>query len=118
MIFHTQTKFALQILCLRPKVCRCRRGEVIIMYFVPDGTKICGLHECEICAMRFLSLETSPQMICPYCDEEADMELGPDEVILQEPESAKLVKVVRDEEVEMMDGLLSLAHTGGDFEWL
>ena len=34
------------------------------------------------------------------------------------PEAAKLIKVVKDEEVEMMDSLLSLAITGGDYEWI
>jgi hypothetical protein len=46
------------------------------------------------------------------------MELGPDDEMPQAPEAAKLIKVVRDEEVEMMDTLLSLAITGGDYNWL
>ena len=60
------------------------------MYFVPDGTKICGYYECEDCGMRFLSVAVAPCLICPYCGEE----------------------------VEMMDTLLSLAITGGDYNWL
>ena len=28
------------------------------------------------------------------------------------------LKVIEGEEVEMMDGLLSLARTGGDFNWI
>ena len=88
------------------------------MYFVPDGTKRCGLYECSNCYMRFLALETEPKILCPYCEGEADMELGPDEVLPEEPETATLVKIVQEEEVELMDGLLSLAHTGGDYEWL
>ena len=46
------------------------------------------------------------------------MELGPDDEMPQAPEKAKLIKVVRDEEVEMMDTLISLAITGGDYEWI
>jgi len=46
------------------------------------------------------------------------MELGPDEEMPEAPEAAKLIKVVKDEEVEMMDTLLSLAITGGDYEWI
>lgn len=88
------------------------------MYFVPDGTKLCGFYECESCSMRFLSVVVAPQMVCPYCGEEVDMELGPDEEMPEAPETAKLLQVVRDEEVEMMDTLLSLALTGGDYEWL
>ena len=88
------------------------------MYFVPDGTKICGYYECEDCGMRFLSVAVAPSLICPYCGEEVDMEVGPDEEMPQAPEMAKLIKVVRDEEVEMMDTLLSLAITGGDYEWI
>ena len=33
-------------------------------------------------------------------------------------EAAKLIKVVEGEEVEKIDGLLSLARTGGDFNWI
>ena len=88
------------------------------MYFVPDGTKVCGLYECSNCYMRFLSLETEPMIICPYCEGEVDMELGPDEELQAAPETAKLIQVVSGEDVEMMDSLLSLAHTGGDYAWL
>lgn len=88
------------------------------MYFVPDGTKVCGYYECEDCRMRFLSVAVAPYIVCPYCGEEMDMEIGPDEEMPQAPETAKLMKVVRDEEVELMDGLLSLAITGGDYNWL
>ena len=61
------------------------------MYFVPDGTKLCGFYECEDkeCRMRFLDVRIAPTLVCPYCGEEVDMEV-----------------------------LLSLAHTGGDFEWI
>lgn len=88
------------------------------MYFVPDGTKVCGFYECSECGMRYLSLVIAPSMVCPYCGEEVDMELGPDDEMPQAPEAAKLLKVVKDDEVEMMDTLLSLAITGGDYNWL
>ena len=57
-------------------------------------------------------------MVCPYCGEEVDMELGPDDEMPEIREDAKLLKVIEGEEVEMMDGLLSLARTGGDFNWI
>lgn len=88
------------------------------MYFVPDGTKICGYYECSDCGMRFLSVIVGPSLTCPYCGKEVDMELGPDDEMPQTSETAKLIKVVRDEEVEMMDALLSLAITGGEYEWI
>ena len=30
------------------------------MYFVPDGTTMCGYYECEDCGMRFLELQIGP----------------------------------------------------------
>ena len=57
--------------------------------------------------------------MCPYCGEEPDMEIGPDEEMPQAKEAAKLIQVVEGEEdVEKFDTLLSLAVTGGDYEWL
>lgn len=88
------------------------------MYFVPDGTQVCGFFECEECGMRYLSRTIAPTMVCPYCGEEVDMELGPDDEMPTETETAKLIKVVEGEDVEKMDALLSLAITGGDCEWL
>ena len=79
---------------------------------------MCGYYECEDCGMRFLDLQIGPRIVCPYCGEEVDMELGPDDEMPEAPEAAKLIKVVKDEEVEMMDTLLSLALTGGDYEWI
>ena len=56
---------------------------------------------------------------CPYCGEEPDMEIGPDEEMPVAEETAKLLQVVEgEEEVEKMDTLLSLAITGGDYNWL
>ena len=43
------------------------------MYYVPDGTELCGFYECEECGNRFLSLKIVPKLVCPYCGEEPDM---------------------------------------------
>lgn len=89
------------------------------MYYVPDGTQMCGYYECSDCKNRFLSLKIVPQLVCPYCGEEPDMELGPDEEMPEIKEAAKLIQVVSgEEEVEKMDTLLSLAITGGNYDWL
>ena len=89
------------------------------MYYVPDGTQTCGYYECSDCKNRFLSLKIVPQLVCPYCGEEPDMELGPDEEMPEIKEAAKLIQVVSgEEEVEKMDTLLSLAITGGNYDWL
>lgn len=89
------------------------------MYYVPDGTELCGYYECEECGNRFLSLATDPKIVCPMCGEEPDMELGPDDEMPVAVEHAKLLQDVRGkEEVEKMDGLLSLAATGGDYNWI
>lgn len=89
------------------------------MYYVPDGTQFCGFYECKDCGERFLDVKIVPKMICPYCGEEPDMEIGPDEEMPQVVEAAELLQVVEgEEEVEKMDTLLSLAITGGDYEWL
>ena len=80
------------------------------MYYVPDGTEMCGYYECKECGNRFLALQTGPQLVCPYCGEE-QMPVA--------AESAKLIQVVKGaEEVERMDTLLSLAVTGGDYAWI
>lgn len=89
------------------------------MFYVPDGTQICGFYECESCDSRFLDLKIGPRIVCPYCGEEPDMEIGPDEEMPTAKEDAKLLQVIEgEEEVEKMDGLLSLALTGGDYDWL
>ncbi|RHG25512.1 FYDLN acid domain-containing protein [Roseburia intestinalis] len=89
------------------------------MYYVPDGTEMCGYYECKECGTRFLALQTGPQLVCPYCGEEPDMEVGPDEEMPVAAESVKLIQVVKGaEEVERMDTLLSLAVTGGDYAWI
>lgn len=89
------------------------------MYFVSDGTEFCGFYECESCCTRFLDARIAPRMICPYCGEHPDMEIGPDDEMPVAKEDAKLLQVVEGaEEVERFDQLLSLAITGGDYEWI
>lgn len=88
------------------------------MYYVPDGTLIAGFYECEDCSNRFLSTMIGPRIICPYCGETPDMEIGPDDEMPTANEAAKLLQVVEGEDVEKFDTLLSLAITGGDYEWL
>ena len=46
------------------------------MYYVPDGTTKCGFYECKCCQSRFLSLQTMKKIPCPYCEQDADMEIG------------------------------------------
>ena len=56
---------------------------------------------------------------CPECEAEIDYEIGPDESLEDLLETADLKqKIEGEEEVEKMDALLSLAVTGGDFEWI
>ena len=89
------------------------------MFYVPDGTQLCGYYECEECGNRFLSLQVGPRIVCPYCGEEPNMEIGPDEEMPKIEEHAVLLQVVSgEEEVEKMDTLLSLAITGGDYPWI
>lgn len=89
------------------------------MYYVPDGTEVCGFYECCNCDSRFLDVNIRPTMICPYCGTAPDMEIGPDDEIPVSLETAKLISVIEGEEnVEKTDGLLALAFTGGDYEWI
>ena len=89
------------------------------MYFVEDGTEVAGFYECEECYMSFLSPQIAPRIICPYCGKAADMEIGPDDEMPSDVESAKLIQVVEGEEVEKFDTLLSHTITGGDDdEWV
>ena len=88
------------------------------MFYVPDGTEHCGFYERSECENRFLDIKIAPSIVCPYCGEEPDMEIGPDEEMPPVVESAKLLKVLEGEEVEKYDCLLSLAVTGGDDSWI
>ena len=49
------------------------------MYYVQDGTERAGYYECEACGERFLDVRIAPSLVCPYCGEVPDMEIGPDE---------------------------------------
>ena len=81
------------------------------MFYVPDGTHRCGLYTCEKCGSRFLDIKVGPSLVCPYCGEEPDMPVI--------SEDAKLVKMLEgEEEIEKYDQLLSLALTGGDYNWI
>ena len=89
------------------------------MYFVRDNIEVCGFYECQDCNQRFLNETIVPYMICPYCGEQPDMEIGPDDDMPTINESAKLIRVIEGkEEIEKMDALLSLAITGGDYNWI
>ena len=89
------------------------------MYYVPDGTEMCGFYECEECANRFLSLKIGPKLVSPYRGEEPKMDIGQEEEMTVAKETAKLLEVVEGaENVERMDALLSLAVTGGDYDWI
>ena len=88
------------------------------MYYVPDGTERCGFYECSDCGNRFLDIRIAPSVVCPYCGEDVDMEVGPDEEMPKAVESAKLIQMLEGEDVEKYDTLLSLAITGGDYTWI
>ena len=64
-------------------------------------------------------MEIKERVACPECEAEIDYEIGPDESLEDLLETADLKqKIEGEEEVEKMDALLSLAVTGGDFEWI
>ena len=88
------------------------------MFYVPDGTERCGFYECTECGNRFLDTQIAPIIVCPYCGEEPDMEIGPNDETPVITESARLIQVLEGEDVEKYDALLSLAITGGDEEWI
>ena len=90
------------------------------MYFVEEGTQRCGLYGCTKCASRFLDARIVPRMVCPYCGVTMqDLEIGPDDVMPSEEENAVLEEVIEGaENVALHDGLLSLALTGGNYEWI
>jgi len=89
------------------------------MFYVPDNTEIAGFYECSECDNRFLDTKIVPRMVCPYCGKVPDMEIGPDDEMPEVVESAKLLQVIEGaKEVEKTDALLSLAFTGGDYDWI
>ena len=88
------------------------------MYYVPEGTTKCGYYQCESCGEKFLSLQTLNTIDCIYCEQEMDLEIGPDEDMSMLKDTAKLIEVLEGEDVEKMDTLLSLAITGGNYDWI
>lgn len=88
------------------------------MYYVPDGTQKCGYYECAVCGSKFLALELTDTTVCPYCDSDIDLEIGPDEDMQTVQNTAKLLQILEGEDVEKMDMLLSLAITGGNYDWI
>ena len=89
------------------------------MFYLPDGPTQCGFYECKKCGNRFLSLQTMKKIPCPDCERDIDYEIGPDESLADLLDTAELLRIVEgEEEVAKMDGLLSLAITGGDEEWI
>lgn len=88
------------------------------MYYVPDDTKKCGYYECERCRDKFLSLAMTDKTDCPSCVSEVDMEMGPGEEMNECQNTAKLIRVLEGEDVFKMDTLLSLAVTGGNYDWI
>ncbi|MCR4851106.1 MAG: FYDLN acid domain-containing protein [Lachnospiraceae bacterium] len=88
------------------------------MFYVPDGTDKCGFYECSSCNNRFLDIRIAPSLVCPYCGEEVNMEIGPDEEMPKASEDAKLIEMLEGDDVEKYDTLLSLAVTGGDYSWI
>ena len=89
------------------------------MYYVPEECEQCGFYECEACGTRFLDIRIAPRILCPYCGKQADMEVGPDDPVPQQNETAILQEVIEGaENVEKYETLLSLAITGGDYSWI
>lgn len=65
-----------------------------------------------------LDINVGPSLVCPYCGRPG-YEIGPDEEMPVISEDAKLVKMLEgEEEIEKYDQLLSLALTGGDYNWI
>ena len=89
------------------------------MLFGPDVIIRRGYYTWEKCGSRFQDIKVGPSLVCPYCGEEPDMEIGPDGEMPVISEDAKLVKMLEgEEEIEKYDQLLSLALTGGDYNWI
>ena len=91
------------------------------MYYVQDGTTRCGLYECVRCHERFLDERIGPRLACPACGEQVvDMEIGPDDEMPAEAEETAVLQEIIEgaENVEKYDTLLSLAVTGGNYDWI
>ena len=66
-----------------------------------------------------MDIKIGPSLVCPFCGEQPDMEIGPDEEMPVIKEDAKLVKMLQGTEgIAQYDQLLSLAVTGGDYNWI
>ena len=66
-----------------------------------------------------MSMKTMKNIPCPDCEAEIDYEIGPDESLEDVLDTAELIeKIEGEEEVAKMDALLSLALTGGDYNWV
>lgn len=90
------------------------------MYFVPDGTQVCGLYECEKkdCWSRFLDVRIRPSLPCPFCGKTVDMEIGPDDPMPTAEETAKLLRVLEDEtEIRQWDFMLG-SSKDDDESWI
>ena len=70
------------------------------MYYVEDGCERCRYYECQKCHTRFLSQYIAPVCKCPDCDNEVDMEIGPDDEMAEETTSAKLIEVIEGKEIK------------------
>ena len=88
------------------------------MYYVPDGTKVCGYYECKKCGNRFLSMQTMSRIPCPDCAAEIDYEIGPDETMEDVVDTPSFWKKSRAKRKWPDGRLLSLAVTGGNFDWI
>lgn len=67
----------------------------------------------------FIPFQTMEKIPCPDCEAEVDYEIGPGESLEDVLDTAVLLQRIEgEEEVEKMDALLSLAITGGDFDWI
>lgn len=88
------------------------------MYFLEDGVDKCGFYECRKCNYRFLSLTTEKKTTCPFCEEDIDYEIGPDESLEDLLETADIIDIIEGEEdVLRMDTLLSAAYVE-DESWI
>ena len=46
------------------------------------------------------------------------MEIGPDDPMPEITETAELIQILEGEDIERYDTLLSLAITGGNYDWI
>ena len=89
------------------------------MYYVPDGTEMCGFYECEECASRFLSLKIGPKLCARIVEKNRIWRSDRMKKCRWQKRRQNWLEVVEGaENVERMDALLSLAVTGGDYEWI